>query len=118
MDFKKQKPIYMQIVERLCDRIARGDLQTSMRFPSAREVAAEFGVNPNTVMRSFEFLQNSGIIQNRRCVGHFVSENAPDIIHDINRKTFIEDELPEIFEKMNLLGITIDELKKYECKTK
>lgn len=118
MEFKKQKPIYMQIVERLCDRIVEGGLQSGSRFPSVRDVAAEFGVNPNTVMRSFEFLQSNEIIYNQRGVGYFVGENASDVIMEMNRKTFIEDDLPEILAKMKILGLTIDELKKYECKTK
>jgi DNA-binding transcriptional regulator YhcF (GntR family) len=69
MDFRKQKPIYLQIVDRMSERIVAGEWSEDERVPSVREVAAELGVNPNTVMRTFEYLQNAEIIYNRRGMG-------------------------------------------------
>ena len=59
MDFKKQKPIYLQIADTLCERIMAGEWQVDERIPSVRDVAAELGVNPNTVMRTYDHLQNT-----------------------------------------------------------
>ncbi len=55
MDFKKQKPIYLQIADTLCERIVAGEWQVDERVPSVRDVAAELGVNPNTVMRTYDY---------------------------------------------------------------
>ena len=110
MDFRKQKPIYLQIAERLMDQIVAGTPAPDDRMPSVRDVAASMGVNPNTVMRSFDYLQQEGIIYNRRGVGYFASPDAKEKILAIQRREFLEEDLPVIKQKMRLLGISIDEL--------
>ena len=114
MDFKKQKPIYHQIADMLCERIVGDEWKAEERIPSVRDVAIQLGVNPNTVMRTFEFLQQVEIIYNKRGVGYFVSPDAKDKILALRRKEFVEEELPEFVQKMKLLGLRFDDLKKYE----
>ena len=111
MDFKKQKPIYLQIADTLCERIMAGEWSVDERVPSVRDVAAKIGVNPNTVMRTFDYLQQSEIIYNRRGVGYFVAEHAAEHIQQINRMYFVNEELPYFFQRMNMLGITLDDLR-------
>ena len=77
---------------------------------SVREYGAEIGVNPNTVMRSYEKLTSEGIIYNKRGIGYFVSVDARDIVLQAQRKEFIERELPAIRRRMQLLGIDFSEL--------
>ena len=77
---------------------------------SVREYGAEIGVNPNTVMRSYEKLTSEGIIYNKRGIGYFVSTDARDIVLQAQRKEFIERELPAIRKRMQLLGIDFSEL--------
>ena len=77
---------------------------------SVREYGAEIGVNPNTVMRSYEKLTSEGIIYNKRGIGYFVSADAMDIVLQAQRKEFIERELPAIRRRMQLLGIDFSEL--------
>ena len=110
MDFKKQKPIYQQIADTLCERIVGGQWNGDDRIPSVRDVAIQLGVNPNTVMRSFDYLQQEGIIYNRRGVGYFASADAKDKILAIQRREFLEEDLPLIRQRMKQLGIGIDEL--------
>lgn len=110
MDFKKQKPIYLQIADQLCERIVAGEWKEDERIPSVRDVAAELAVNPNTVMRTFDHLQGAEIIYNRRGVGYFVSPKAQNRILKLNRQSFIEDELPYFFHRMKMLGITLQEV--------
>lgn len=110
MDFRKQKPIYLQIADRLMERIAGGELAEDDRVPSVRDVAAELGVNPNTVMRTFDHLQGQEIIYNRRGVGYFVAADARQKILAAQRREFLEEELPLIRQRMQMLGITQDEL--------
>ena len=114
MDFRKQKPIYLQIADTLSDQVLQGQLALDERMPSVRDVAAQMGVNPNTVMRSFDYLQQEEIIYQRRGVGYFVSPDAPGRILDHQRHEFLEEELPYIRQRMKTLGISIDELKTLE----
>ena len=111
MEFRKQKPIYLQIAERLMEQVLAGQLMADDRMPSVRDVAASMGVNPNTVMRTFDYLQGEEIIFNRRGVGYFVAGDAREKILSLQRREFLDEELPLIRQKMQLLGISIDELK-------
>ncbi len=110
MEFRKQKAIYLQIADRLMEQILSGELKEEDRVPSVRDVAAAMGVNPNTVMRTFEFLQSEEIIYTRRGVGYFVSPDAKKVILAEQRREFLEEELPLIKQKMQMLGIDISEL--------
>ena len=72
MNFNTEKPIYLQIVDVIADRILSGELKGGDRIPSVREYGADIGVNPNTMMRSYEKLTADGIIYNKRGIGYFV----------------------------------------------
>lgn len=111
MEFRKQKPIYLQIADRLMEQILSGELAEEERMPSVRDVAEAMGVNPNTVMRTFEQLQGEEIIYNRRGVGYFVSADAKQKILAEQRREFLEEELPLIKQKMQMLGISLDDLR-------
>ena len=110
MEFRKQKSIYQQIADRLMDQLLAGTPPADERMPSVRDVAVSLGVNPNTVMRSFDYLQQEGIIYNRRGVGYFASPDAKEKILAIQRREFLEEDLPIIKQKMRMLGIGIEEL--------
>ena len=112
MDFKKQKPIYQQIADTLCERIVGGEWKAEERIPSVRDIAIQLGVNPNTVMRTFEYLQGAEIIYNKRGVGYFVSPDASDKILALHRKEFLEDDLPAFIQKMKMLGLTLEDIAK------
>ncbi|MBR1405959.1 MAG: GntR family transcriptional regulator [Bacteroidales bacterium] len=105
MEFSENKPIYLQIFDALCDRILSGELKPEERIPSVREYGADVGVNPNTVMRTYEKLTADGIIFNKRGIGYFVSAQARDLILEAQRKAFLEEEVPQILRKMELLGL-------------
>ena len=105
MDFKSEKPIYLQIADVFCESILSGTLKADERIPSVREYGAEIGVNPNTVMRVYEKLTAEGIIYNKRGIGYFVSVEARDKILDTQRQEFLEKEVPAIRRKMELLGL-------------
>ncbi len=105
MNFDTQKPIYLQIVDVIADRILSGELKGGDRIPSVREYGADVGVNPNTMMRSYEKLTADGVIYNKRGIGYFVSENARETVLEAQRKDFIEKEVPAIRQRMKLLGL-------------
>lgn len=110
MDFRKQKPIYLQIADRLMEQVLGGQLKTDDRMPSVRDVAAQMGVNPNTVVRTFDYLQQEEIIFNRRGVGYFVADGAREHVLTLQRREFLDEELPYIRQRMKTLGISINEL--------
>ena len=112
MEFKNGKSIAMQIADNLSERILNGSLEAESKIPSVRELAAEMGVNPNTIVRSYAELQSKNIIANSRGIGYFVSNNAKEIINNWRREEFFESDLPEFVRQMNVLGICYEDLKK------
>ena len=112
MEFNAHKPIYLQICTQIYEKILSGDLKAEDRLLSVREFGIELGVNPNTIMRSYETMQNAGIIYNKRGIGYFISAEAKDIVLKQMREEFLEKELPEVIKKMKLLGISMDDMKK------
>ena len=110
MDFKSTQTIYRQIENWVYEQILSGAWKPGERAKSVRELPVAFEVNPNTVMRSYERLQNQEIITNKRGIGFFVNEDAPEKIHAIRKKAFMEEEEPEFLKNMRLLGITMEEI--------
>ena len=105
MNFNTDKPIYLQIVDVICNRILSGNLKGGDRIPSVREYGADIGVNPNTMMRSFEKLTADGIIFNKRGIGYFVADDARETVLAAQRKEFVEKDVPAILQRMKLLGL-------------
>ena len=105
MEFKDTQAIYLQIVDWMCDNIVKEKWKSDERIPSVRELGILLEVNPNTVMRAYECLQNQHIIYNKRGLGFFVSEDASVRITERKRTEFIGQVLPEFFRQMKLLGI-------------
>jgi GntR family transcriptional regulator len=115
MEFNQSQAIYMQIGDYISEQILFERWKEGDRILSVRELGVSLQVNPNTVMRTYDFLQSIDIIFNKRGVGYFVAEQAKSKIIAYRRKIFLEQELPVIFKNMNILGMTFDELKaKYE----
>ena len=112
MNFKDNKPIYIQIAEHICDDVLAGTYRADERIPSVREFAASVEVNANTVVRSYDYLQQSGIIYNKRGLGYFVADGAAKIITDMRRKQILGDELSLMFSRMATIGISPDELQR------
>lgn len=112
MNYNYNQSIFVQIADQISSRVLNGDYKPDERIPSVRELAVEMEVNPNTVMRSFERLQNNGIIYNKRGIGYFIAPDARDKIKDMRHQHFMEEALPAVFQEMILLDITPDDLLK------
>ena len=116
MEFRDKQAIYLQIAEYVCEQILLNRWPVGERLPSVRELAAELAVNPNTIMRTVEFLGQREIIANKRGIGNFITDNAPDRIRAFRREQFLENELPVLFKNMYLLGIDLPEIEmRYEA---
>lgn len=111
MEFNSKKSIYKQISDLVCENILLGKFSEGERILSVRDLAVSLEVNPNTVMRAFSYLQEVGIIFNKRGIGYFITEGAKDLVLSIQRSGFIEDDLPAIFKESSLYGINPDSLK-------
>ncbi len=111
MIFNNQQPIYIQIIGQMYLRILSNEWLPDNRIPSVRDTAIRFEVNPNTVMRSYERLQQNNIIYNKRGMGYYLSPNALEQVKSEQKEEFYKNELPKIFEKITSLGITPDDIK-------
>jgi len=115
MEFKDKQSIYLQIADYICEQILLGKWPPNERIPSVRDLGGMMEVNPNTVMRTYDFLQNKEIIFNKRGIGYSVSEDAQQRILLYKKERFLESELPEVFKTLYLLNISMDEVKtRYE----
>ena len=110
MRFSDDKPIYLQIADIVATRILSGDYKPGERIPALREFSAELEVNINTVIRSLDYLQQNGIIYNKRGLGFFVESSAIESIKAVRRKLFLETTIPKVAAEMQVLGITWDEV--------
>jgi len=110
MEFRDKQAIYMQIADYFGNNIMQDLWQTDEKVPSVRQLAIDLEVNPNTVMRTYTHLQDTGVIYNKRGIGYFVSPNAKAILIDMIKQQFIEIELPEFYRKMELIGLTFKDL--------
>ena len=110
MEFKSNEAIYLQIADYISERILLNKWATDEKIPSVREMAGILEVNPNTVMRSYEQLQQAEIIYNKRGLGFFVSKKATRNIKKNQQAKFMDHELPQLFKNMYLLDISIEEI--------
>jgi GntR family transcriptional regulator len=110
MEFHKKEAIFLQIVEMICEKILTKVWAEGDKIPSVRELAVSIEVNPNTVMRSYAYLQEKKIIQNQRGIGYFVAEHAYDDTLALMKSNFIRNDLPLFFKTIKLLDIGFDEL--------
>jgi len=110
MEFQSSKGIFLQIADNLCHQILEGLLKPGDRVPSVRDLAAEFEVNRNTVMRTYTNLQEAGIFDNKRGIGFFISENAPELVRASEKSNFFSHELPYFIRKVKLLKLNTNDL--------
>lgn len=110
MEFKNNKGIFQQIADNICERILSGELKAGDKVQSVRKLAATLGVNQNTIMRTFIELQHNNIVDNRRGIGYFVTDNAPKMIRDMRKEEFTQEILPAFIQQVKLLEITKEEL--------
>ena len=110
MTFHSDKPIYLQMADRLCDEILAGTYKDDDRIPSVREYSVLLEVNTNTAVKAYEQLAREEIIYNKRGLGYFVTPGAKKQILKARKSEFMKERLPELFRQMQLLDITIDDV--------
>ena len=110
MTFTNDKPIYIQMADRLCEEILSGVYKDDDRIPSVREYAVLLEVNTNTAVKAYEQLAREEIIYNKRGLGYFVTKGAKKQILKARKTEFMKERLPELFRQMRLLEISMEDI--------
>ena len=111
MNFSDNKPIYLQIAERLEDEVVAGQYAEDGRAPSVREYSALLQVNVNTVARAFETLAQEGVVQQRRGLGYYITPGAREAILTRRREHFLRERVPAFVRDMQRYGVGMEEIK-------
>jgi GntR family transcriptional regulator len=104
------QPIYWQLKERTVAMILDGTLDEGEALPSVRTVASEFQLNPITVSKSYQALVDEGLVEKRRGLGMFVCQGARKNLIASERKKFLNEEWPATLNRVDQLGLSVDEL--------
>ena len=100
--FKEDRPIYTQLLEQIQARIVTGQYKLGERLPSVRELAAEAGVNPNTMQRALAELERIGLVYSQRTSGRMITDDAQKIGE--MKMQLAQDVIEEFLQNMKKLG--------------
>jgi GntR family transcriptional regulator len=109
-EWSDSQPIYRQLRDRVVAMILDGVLKEGDALPSVRSVAADYRVNPLTVLKGYQELVDEGLVESRRGLGMFVNANARNVLLEREREKFLSEEWPKIQETIQRLGLKPDEL--------
>jgi len=109
-EWSDNQPIYRQLRDRVVAMILDGVLKEGDPLPSVRTVAAEYRVNPLTVLKGYQQLVDEGLVETRRGRGMFINEGARRLLHDGEREKFLTEEWPRVLETIQRLGLKTEDL--------
>jgi GntR family transcriptional regulator len=109
-EWNDSQPIYRQLRDRVVAAILDGVLAEGDSLPSVRTVAAEFRVNPLTVLKGYQQLVAEELVESRRGLGMYVNAGARDRLQVDERQRFLTDQWPGVRATIERLGLTTDDL--------
>jgi len=109
-EWNDSQPIYRQLRDRVVARILDGVLKEGDPLPSVRTVAAEYRVNPLTVLKGYQQLVDEGLVETRRGRGMFINAGARVLLLQGERQKFLGEEWPRIYAAIQRLGLRPEEL--------
>ena len=109
-EWNDSQPIYRQLRDRVVAMILDGVLKEGDPLPSVRSVAAEYRVNPLTVLKGYQELVDEGLVESRRGLGMFINVGARKLLLEGERKKFLSEEWPRISATIERLGLEAEEL--------
>jgi GntR family transcriptional regulator len=109
-EWNDREPIYRQIRDRVVAMILDGALKEGDPLPSVRTVAAEYRVNPITVLKAYQELADAGLVETRRGLGMFINSGARDVLLEGEREKFLREEWPRVQASIQRLGLSPKEL--------
>jgi DNA-binding transcriptional regulator YhcF (GntR family) len=108
--FNDSQPIYRQLRDRVVAMILEGVLKEGDPLPSVRTVAAEYRVNPLTVLKSYQHLVDEQLVESRRGLGMFINAGARALLLQGERQKFLTEQWPEVYATIRRLGLDPQEL--------
>jgi GntR family transcriptional regulator len=115
-EWNDNQPIYRQLRDRVVAMILDGLLKEGDPLPSVRNVAAEYRVNPLTVLKGYQELADEELVEKKRGLGMFVRTGARDLLLQGERHKFLAQEWPRIVTTMQRLGLKLEDLKLEDLK--
>jgi len=112
MEFEKKKPVYIQIASYILKGIAKKKWKEGERIPSVRDLSLVIKVNPNTIVRSFNYLQAKEFIFNKSGLGYFVCKGIYEKAREAVKQDFIDTVIPQIAEMLELLNMSTEDFDK------
>jgi GntR family transcriptional regulator len=109
-EWNDNQPIYRQLRDRVVAMILDGLLKEGDPLPSVRTVAADYRLNPLTVLKGYQELVDEELVEKRRGLGMFVKDGARNVLLKGERQKFLEEEWPRIVAMIQRLGLNADEL--------
>jgi GntR family transcriptional regulator len=109
-EWNDSEPIYRQIRDRVVAMILDGVLKEGDPLPSVRNVAAEYRVNPLTVLKGYQQLVDEGLVETKRGRGMFINAGTRDLLLQGERQKFVAERWPRVYETIQRLGLTWEEL--------
>jgi GntR family transcriptional regulator len=109
-EWNDSQPIYRQLRDRVVAMILDGVLNEGDPLPSVRNVAAEYRVNPLTVLKGYQQLVDEGLVEARRGLGMFINDGARKLLLAAERQRFLTDEWPKVRATIQRLGLTLEGL--------
>jgi GntR family transcriptional regulator len=109
-EWNDSQPIYRQLRDRVVAMILDGVLKEGDPLPSVRTVAAEYRVNPLTVLKGYQQLADEGLVESRRGRGMFINAGARDLLMQGERQRFLEEQWPAIYATIQRLGLKPEQL--------
>lgn len=109
-EWNEGQPIYRQLRDRVIASILDGVLSEGDALPSVRTVAAEFTVNPLTVLKAYQQLVDEGLVETKRGRGMFVRPGAQARLLEVERERFLKEQWPRVLETIERLGLSRDDL--------
>jgi GntR family transcriptional regulator len=109
-DWNDSQPIYRQLRDRVVAMILDGVLKEGDPLPSVRNVAAEYRVNPLTVLKGYQQLVDERLVESKRGLGMFINSGARNLLLQAERQKFLAEQWPRIYETIQRLGLTPQEL--------
>ena len=110
VEWNDKQPIYMQLRELVVERIMDGSFSEGEAVPSVRQVAADYQINHLTVGKAYQELVEIGLLEKRRGLGMFVTSGARSSLTKNEQQKFIDEELPAFIERVQLLGMGMNEV--------
>src|SRR5260370_11054944 len=109
-EWNDSQPIYRQLRDRVVAMILDGVLKEGDPLPSVRNVAAEYRVNPLTVLKGYQQLVDEGLVESRRGLGMFINAGARSLLLKGERQKFLGEEWPRVYATIQRLGLEAGEL--------